>query len=218
MSDVSTAAKLVAALVSAVAVLAVGAIVPPLVLGDGTGGHWGEREGSYAGFVLLYDLDLKEWPFPIDPTVARRVERLEVSPGPEGRCPPVEGLGAGVVDAGVPFPRGDYSADVVHYGPFFVPTGKNAFFCDGATTVRFLEPAPGSPLSGPFGFVLLGWVLLCLVAVPALPPALLASGAWLWRRGGGRPERLVGLAALSEGAALGLATLAYLAYVARSYF
>jgi hypothetical protein len=201
-------ANFTAALVCAVAVLAVGIALPPLVLGDGTDGYEG-KQGSYAGFVLLYDLDLKEWPFPIDPTVVRRVERLEVSPSPEGRCPPVEGLGMGPTDAG-PFPRGDYSADVVHYGPFFVPTGKNAFFCDGATTVRFLEPAPGSRLSGPFGFVLLAWVLLACLAVPGVPLALLLGGARLWRRGSGRFERFVGLAALVEGMVLMLALVAYL--------
>jgi len=215
---VSLLAKFMAALVCTVAVLAVGVALPPLVLGDGTGGYEGEREESYARFVLLYDEDLREYPFPIDPTVARRVGRLEVSPSPEGRCPPVEGfVGAGPADAG-PFPRGDYSADVVHYGPFFVPTGKNAFFCAGATTIRFLEPPPGSRWSGPFGFVLLGWVLLCLLAVPTVTLVLLVGGALLWRQGGGRRDRLVGLAAVAEGAALILALAAYLGFVYSAYF
>jgi len=166
--------------------------------------------------VLDYDDYLREWPFPIDPTVARRVERLEASLGPEGRCPPVEAFGSGPAGAG-PFPRGDYRAEVVHYGPFFVPTGKNAFFCDAATTVHFLEPSPESRLAGPFFFIfVMLWALLAILAVPAVPLALMASGAWLWRRSRRRPERLVGLAALAEGAGLGLVTA--LAYLARSYF
>jgi hypothetical protein len=207
MGAVGTSAKLVAALALAVAVLAVGVALPLLAFGDGAGGDYqGEQGEAYAAFVLWYDADLREWPFPIDLSVARRVERLEISPGPEGRCPPMEGFGVGPAGAG-PFPRGDYRAEVVHYGPFFVPTGKNVFFCDGATTVRLLEPSPESRWSGPFGFVLLAWVLLCLLAVPAVPAALLVGGALLWRGGRQRRERLVGLAALAEGAAIVLAVL-----------
>jgi hypothetical protein len=99
---------------------------------------------------------------------------------------------------------------VVHYGPFFVPTGKNVFLCESAETVRLLEPSPVSGLSGPSSFVVVLWALLAILAVPTVPLALLVSGARLWRRGGRRFERLVGLAALAEGALLALALAAYL--------
>jgi len=198
-----------AAIVSAVAVLAVGVALPRLVFGDGTGGYEGEDK-NYAELVLLSDGDVREWPFPIDPTVARRVERLTSSPSPDARLCSDYGPRAGPAYTG-PFSGGDYSAEVVHYGPFFVPTGKNVFSCAEYRTERFLEPPPGSRLSDPFGFVLLGWILFCLLAVPALPLALLAGGARLWRRGRGWRERVVGLAALGEGAALGLVMLAHLA-------
>jgi len=205
-------AKLMAALVSAVAVLAVvlavGVALPLLAFGDGTGLYEGQEE-NYAELVLLYDAELREWPFPIDPTVASRVENLERHLGPDGVCYSEDGLGRRSPFYTGYFARGDYTADAVHYGPFFVPTGKNVIECGDSRTVRFLEPSPGSPLSGPFGLVLLGWVLLCVLSVTALPLVLLAGGArlWRWGRSGGGVERLVGLAALAEGAAIVLAVL-----------
>jgi hypothetical protein len=101
---------------------------------------------------------------------------------------------------------------VVHYGPFFVPTGKNVFLCEASETVRYPEVGSEGPLFMAYSFALLSWVLVAALAVPALPLALLVGGARLWRRrGGGRLERrLVGLAALVEGAVLVLALSAYL--------
>ncbi len=74
-----------AALACVVGVLGVGAALPALVIGDGLDHYEGEDRG-YAGFVLVYDLDVKEWPFPIDSTVARRAEgvRERVPPSDEG--------------------------------------------------------------------------------------------------------------------------------------
>jgi hypothetical protein len=96
--------------------LVLGIALPALLIGDGLGRYDGE-DRAYAEFVLVYDRDLQEWPFPIDPTVVRRVEGLRVSPGDNRGCTSTEGPDKGPYATG--YFSGDYSAEVVHYGPFF---------------------------------------------------------------------------------------------------
>ena len=199
-----------AALACVVGVLGAGAALPALVMGDGLDRYEGADRG-YAGFVLVYDLTLKEWPFPIDPTVARRVEgvRERVPPSDKGEeC-------ASPDNSGGPYGHGafsgDYSAEVIHYGPFFVPTGKNVFRCDGARTIRYPEVAPGEPFFFAYGLAVMAWALVVLVGVPVAPAALLLGGAWLLVRGGTeRADRVVGSVACVEGAILVLAGGVYL--------
>ena len=125
-------------LTCAVVVLGVGSIVPRVVFaGEGVGAYSGEKR-AFARFALVYDLDLREWPFPVDPTVARRVTEVSGTPDPESPCNSEEGPKKGPYYTG--YFAGDYRAEVVHYGPFFVPTGKNVFNCDGASTYSFFLP------------------------------------------------------------------------------
>ena len=52
-------------LACAVVVLGVGSLLPRLVFsGEGIGGYSDEKE-AFARFALVYDADLKEWPFPV---------------------------------------------------------------------------------------------------------------------------------------------------------
>ncbi len=55
------------ALVCAVVLLGVGSLLPRLFFSsEGVGGYSGEKR-AFARFALVYDLDLREWPFPVDP-------------------------------------------------------------------------------------------------------------------------------------------------------
>ncbi len=72
-------------LTCAVVVLGVGSILPRLVFaGEGVGAYSSEKE-AFARFAPVYDLVLREWPFPVDPTVARQV--TEVSGTRDGGSP-----------------------------------------------------------------------------------------------------------------------------------
>ena len=74
------------ALVCAIAVLTLGSLLPRLVLsGEGVAGYSGEKE-AFARFALVYDLELREWAFPVDPTVARRVTEVSVTHDPDSPC------------------------------------------------------------------------------------------------------------------------------------
>ena len=60
-------------LACAVFVLGVGSILPRLVFaGEGAGAYSGEK-AAFARFALEYDSTLREWPFPMDPSVARTI-------------------------------------------------------------------------------------------------------------------------------------------------
>lgn len=73
-------------LTCAVVVLGVGSILPRLVFaGEGVGAYSGEKR-AFARFALVYDLDLREWPFPVDPTVARRVTEVSGTHDPQSPC------------------------------------------------------------------------------------------------------------------------------------
>jgi hypothetical protein len=118
-------------LVCAVFVLGLGSLLPRLILsGEGIGGYSGEKE-AFARFALVYDSDLREWPFPVDPTVARRVTEVSGTHDPESPCNSEEGPRKGPYYTG--YFVGDYKAEVVHYGPFFVPTGRTSLT---ATSLR----------------------------------------------------------------------------------
>ena len=54
---------------------------------------------------------------------------MHLRESPEGQSPYHTGYYAG-----------DYRAEVVHHGPFFVPTGTNVFNCHGASTCSFFLP------------------------------------------------------------------------------
>lgn len=79
----------------------------------------------------------------MDPTVARRVTEVSGNRDAGGACTSLE------IPKGSPYHTGyfagDYRAEVVHYGPFFVPTGKNVFDCGGSRTYSFFLP------EGPYG-------------------------------------------------------------------
>ena len=201
-------------LVFALVLLAAGLALPALLIGDGAERYEGE-DRAYAEFVLVYDRDLKEWPFPVDPTVSSRVENVRVRPGDDHGCTTASLPERGPYFTG--YFSGDYSAEVVHYGPFFVPTGKNVFRCDGARTVRYPEVSPDGPLSTVWDFGVLLWTVLVLLAVLVVPGFLLVGGALLWRRSDDRSARVVGLAGIVEGLLLLAATAAYCGYPYYAY-
>ncbi len=192
----------------AVVALGVGSALPRLVFaGEGLGAYSGEK-AAFARFVLVYDSDLREWPFPVDPTVARRVTYVRGTHDAGSPCASEEGPKKGPYYTG--YFVGDYKAEVVHYGPFFVPTGKNVFNCDVANTYFFLLPreGPGFLLDALGLAVLLGGLDL-VVATPAVPAFLVVGGGILLARGLEGDQRRVGLAALLTGA--GLVVTAFLA-------
>lgn len=121
-------------LACAVIVLGVRSMVPRLVFaGEGVGAYSGEKE-AFARFALVYDLELREWPFPVDPTVARRVTEVSGTHDAESPCNSEEGPKKAPFYTG--YFAGDYRAEVVHYGPFFVPTGRTS------STATWPEPTP----------------------------------------------------------------------------
>lgn len=185
-----------AVLAFVVAVLGVGVALPALLIGDGLGQYEGE-DRAYAEFVLIYDRELQEWPFPIDPTVSRRAEEVRERVPPSGEGKECVNQGSGAYGSGA-F-SGDYSAEVVHYGPFFVPTGKNVFRCDLARTIRYPEIDPDGAHFAVYGYAIIFWGLLMLLAVPVVPGVLLIGGAWLLLGDGRRDDRLVGSVAVVEG-------------------
>ena len=95
---------------------------------------------------------------------------------------------------------GDYRAEVVHYGPFFVPTGKNVFNCDGASTYSFFLPrdVDGVLFSVLSPAVFIGAFGLAVGTV--LTTAYLTLGGdFLLARGSESSHRLVGFAAVLAG-------------------
>ena len=181
-------------LVCAVVLLGIGSLLPHLVFsGEGVGGYCGEKR-AFARFALVYDLDLREWPFPVDPTVARRV--TEVGGNHDGESP-CKSRGT---PKGSPYHTGyfagDYRAEVVHYGPFFVPTGKNVFNCDGARTYSFFLPEDtDGALFSVVGTVVFFGALGLALAAPVVPVFLMVGGGVLLARGSGANHRVVGLVA-----------------------
>jgi hypothetical protein len=192
-------------LTCAVVVVGVGSILPRVVFaGEGVVGYTGEKR-AFARFALVYDLDLREWPFPVDPTVARQVTEVSGTPDPESPCNSEEGPKKGPYYTG--YFAGDYRAEVVHYGPFFVPTGKNVFNCDGASTYSFFLPrdVDGVLFSVLSPAVFIGAYGLAVGTV--LTTAYLTlGGGFLLARGSERSHRLVGLAAVLAGLLLAATT------------
>lgn len=180
-------------LICAVFVLGVGSALPRLVFADeGVGAYSGEKE-AFVEFALVYDLTLREWPFPIDPTVARRVTQVS---GTHDADSPCEGPKKGPTGYFV----GDYRAEVVHYGPFFVPTGKNVFNCDGASTYSFFLPRD---VDGVLFSVLGPAVFIGAFGLAVGTTAYLTlGGGFLLVRGSERSHRVVGLAAMLSGLAI----------------
>jgi hypothetical protein len=72
------------------------------------------------------------------PTVARRVTEVSGTRDADSPCTSEEIPQGGPYQTG--YFAGGYRTEVVHYGPFFVPTGKNVFNCDGASTYSFFLP------------------------------------------------------------------------------
>ena len=195
-------------LVCAVVVLGVGSALPRLAFADqGVGAYSGEKE-AFARSALVYDLTLREWPFPVDPTVARRV--TEVGGTHDGNSP----CTSGGIPKGSPYHTGyyagDYRAEVVHYGPFFVPTGKNVFNCDGSRTYSFFLPenVDGVLFSVLGPAVFLGAFGSAVGTVLAIA-CLTLGGGFLLVRGSERSHRVIGVAAVLSG--LGLAATTFLA-------
>lgn len=190
-----------------VVALGIGSVLPRLVLaGEGVGGYSGEKEG-FAEFALAYDSDLREWPFPVDPTVARRVTQVSGTHDENSPCRGPTGPQRTVSFVG------DYGAEVVHYGPFFVPTGKNVFDCDLARTYSFLLPQEpdGVIFDVVSALVFLGafGLVISTVFVPAF---LTLGGGFLLARGPERSYRVIGLAALVS--SLALVAMVFLAIAA----
>ena len=194
-------------LVCGVLLLGVGSLLPrPAFSGEGVEGYSGEKR-AFARFVLVQDLTLREWPFPVNPSVARRVTGVSGDRDAGGTCTSQE------IPKGSPYHTGyfagNYSAEVVRYGPFFVPTGKNVSDCDGSGTYSFLLPGgPDSALFSVFGpFVFFGAVGLAIAAL-VVPVFLVFGGGLLLAKGSERNHRAVGLAAGLLG--LALAAVAFL--------
>ncbi len=198
-------------LISAVLVLVVGSVLPRVILaGEGMVAYSGERE-AFAKFALVYDSDLREWPFPVDPTVARRVTEVSGTHDGDSPCNSKGTPNGSPYDTG--YFVGDYKAEVIHYGPFFVPTGKNVFNCDGARTYSFFLPEDTDGiLLGVLGSaVFIGAFGLAIASIGV--PAFLTIGGGILLFGGQRgSHRVVGLAALLSG--LALAAIAFLAIAA----
>lgn len=201
-------------LICALVVLGVGSIVPRLVFsGEGLRVLSGEKK-AFAKFALLYDTDLREWPFPIDPTVARRVTEVTGTHDESGPCDSEEGSRIPPLYTG--YYVGDYRAEVVHYGPFFVPTGKNVFHCDVASTYHFLLPRDyGGALFNVLGPLVAIGALVLAIGTIVVPAFLLVGGSVLILGDGARSYRVVGLGALLVGALLGGTVLFT---IATSYF
>jgi hypothetical protein len=164
--------------------------IPRLAFSDrGVGAYSGEKL-AFAKFALVYDASLREWPFPIDPTIARRVTEVSGTHDPDSPCTTKDFIG-------------DYRAEVVHYGPFFFPTGKNVFNCDFASTYFLLVPrsAEGAVLNILGPVVLIGAFGLALAAI-VVPMFLTLGGGILLVRSSGRDYRMVGLGALASGVGL----------------
>lgn len=181
-------------LVCGVGLLIVGVLIPRLIwAGEGIERYEGE-ERSYAEFALVYDSTLRDWPFPIDPTVARRVAEMRSSDRGNECVGPGEGFyGSGDFS-------GEFSAEVAHYGPFFIPTGKNVFDCDLASTFRSLEPEVGNEvLFNIYGLAFLAWGFLSPIAALLLLILLLIGGAILAIRGREKIDRNLGFVAFAEG-------------------
>ena len=184
-------------LTCAVVILGVGSAILRLVFSDrGVGAYSGEKQ-AFAKFALVYDASLREWPFPIDPTVARRVTKVGGTHDADSPCTSRDFIG-------------DYRAEFVHYGPFFVPTGKNVFNCDVALTYISLLPRSAEGTV----FYILGSVVLIgafgLAIAPIVVPMFLTlGGSFLLVRSSERNYRIVGLAALVSG--VGLAITEFLA-------
>jgi hypothetical protein len=182
-------------LTCAVVVLGVGSAIPRLAFSDrGVGAYSGEKH-AFAKFALVYDASLRDWPFPIDPTVARRVTDLRGTHDADSPC----------TSKGF---TGDYRAEVVHYGPFFVQTGKNVFNCDVASTYISLLPrsAEGAFFNVLGSVVLIGAFGLAFAAI-IVPTFLTLGGGILLVRGSQRDYRMVGLTALVSGVGLALTEL-----------
>lgn len=188
-------------LTCAVAVLGVGSLLPRLAFADqGVGAYSGEKK-AFAKLVLVDDLTLREWPFPVDPTVARRVTGVSGTPDADSQCT------SGEVPKGSPFYTGyfagDYRAEVIHHGPFFIPTGKNFFNCDGASTYSFFLPRDVDGLLfsvlGPAVFMGAFGLAIGTVFVSVF---LMIGGGILLVRGSERKHKFVGLAAELSGLAL----------------
>ncbi len=188
-------------LVCAMVVLGVGSVLPRLVFtGEGVGDYSGEK-AAFARFALVYDLELKEWPFPIGPTVARRVTEVSGTHDPGSPCNSEEGPKKGPYYTG--YFVGDYRAEVVHYGPFFVPTGKNVFNCDVARTYSFFLPGgPDSALFAVVSTLVFFGALGLALAAPAVPLFLMVGGGFMLAKGSERNHRAVGLVAGLLGLAL----------------
>ncbi len=200
-------------LTCAVVVLGVGSALPRLVFsGEGVGAYSGEKK-AFARFALVYDRDLREWPFPIDPTVARRVTRVSGTHYQGSPCNSEEVPKKSTYYTG--YFVGDYEAEVVHYGPFFVPTGKNVFDCDIASTYFFLLPrdAEGA-LFNVLGSLILVGALGLAIATVMVPMFLTLGGCLLWMRSSEGDHRMVGVAALVTGIGLGFTELLALATTA----
>lgn len=188
--------------------LGLGCALPILVLfSEGAGSYSGEKK-VFAKFALVYDSDLREWPFPIDPSVARRVTEVSGTHDRDSPCNSEEVPETSPYYTG--YFAGDYKAEVVHYGPFFIPTGKNVFHCDGASTHFFL--LPGNVDGALFNILGLAILLAGFAAASAtviVPLFLILGGCFLWIKGPERNHRRVGLAALASG--LGLSIVFFLA-------
>ena len=70
--------------------------------------------------------------------MARRVTEVSGTHDADSPCTSEEGPRNSPYHTG--YFVGDYRAEVLHYGPFFIPTGKNVFNCDVASTYFFLLP------------------------------------------------------------------------------
>ena len=181
-------------LTCAMIVLGVGSVVPRLAFAGNNVGAYTDEKKAFAKFALVYDSELREWPFPMGPTVARRVTEVSGTHNEDSRCnntghPKTSPYYTGDF-------AGDYKAEVIHYGPSFIPTGKNVFNCDGAETYFFLLPRGEGALFDILGIAVLIGALGVAIGTIVIPAFLVLGGGLLLVRGTRRNYRKVGLAAL----------------------
>jgi hypothetical protein len=123
-------------------------------------------------------------------------------------CNSEEGSPGGPYDTGLFV--GDYRAEVVHYGPFFIPTGKNVFNCDVASTHNFFLPRDvDGVLFNVLGPIVFIGALGLAVGVLVVPAFLTFGRGVLLARSVESSYRVVGLVALVLG--VGLVAAAFLA-------
>lgn len=171
-----------AILTTCIALLALGAVGPRLLIDPGVDRFRGD-EREFVERVLMDEPALRDEPVPL--VTARRVASVEGEPG-AGGC--------------------GYSAEVELYTLFGIPYAEHTLDCGGSSMVWYLFT--GHP-QGFFDFAFIygyGALVYLFLASPLVGPLLvlllIAGGVSVHRKSDGAFGRVVGAAAIGEGVAL----------------